>query len=271
MSPFEKALFGVSLVTYLFAAERQVRCLLRGRAPMERTTAGILAAGLILHLGGFAARAITAGRHPLASLPETLSFLAWWLVVSSLLLELRWRIPALGAFALPLAAVLDFVGLVGMGRAGRVPAVESPIVGVHIALSLLGYAAFALAFCAAVTYLIQDRLLKAKRLSGLSRHLPPVLQSDETSYRLVALGFPLFTLGLILGTVWAHLRGARYPTGDPKEIWGYITWLIFAVYLHARMINGWRGRRTAALLVFGFISLLITYLAVGHTLAFQFQ
>ena len=269
MSLLEKALFGASLVIYLFAAERQIRALFRRQEALDKTTFGPLTAGLILHLGAFAARAFTTQPHrlPLTGVPETFSFLAWLLILSWMILELRWRIAALGALALPLAAVLDFLGLVGMAKAGRLYLLENPLVGAHITLSLLGYAAFALAFCAAVTYLLQDRLLKTKRLTGLSRHLPPVLLSDETSYRLVAVGFPVFSLGLILGAVWAYLRGESYPTGDPKEIWGLITWVIFAVYLYARALQGWRGRRTAALLVIGFISILITYLAVGHTLA----
>jgi ABC-type transport system involved in cytochrome c biogenesis permease subunit len=264
----EKALFAFSLVIYCFGAERQVRALFGRGGPLGGRMAWVLTLGLILHLAAFAVRAAASQpqRLPLSGVAETLSSLAWFLVLSWMLLELRWRIPGLGAFALPLAVALGFAGLVGMVRGAPVFALESPVVGVHIVLSLLGYAAFALAFCTAVAYLLQDRLLRAKRLTGLSEQLPPVILSDESSYRLVALGLPVFTLGLLLGAVFARLRG-EIPGRDPKEIWGYLTWLIFAAYLLVRTIRGWRGRRAAALLVVGFASLLITYLGVGHTLA----
>ena len=78
---------------------------------------------------------------------------------------------------------------------------------------------------------------------------------DEVSYRAIAAGFPLFTLGgLVFGMIWAYRAWGSYWSWDPKEVWSLITWLVFALYLHTRIVMGWKGRRSALIAVLGFLA-----------------
>jgi cytochrome c-type biogenesis protein CcsB len=82
---------------------------------------------------------------------------------------------------------------------------------------------------------------------------------DDVGYRAVTIGFPLLTLTLILGSVWAHEAWGSYWSWDPKETSALFTWLIYAIYLHTRSLRGWRGRRSAMILIVGFIAVMFTY------------
>ncbi|UCH46167.1 MAG: c-type cytochrome biogenesis protein CcsB [Nitrospiraceae bacterium] len=91
---------------------------------------------------------------------------------------------------------------------------------------------------------------------------------DEIQYKSIAIGFPLFTLGgLIMGAIWANSAWGKYWTWDPKETWSLITWFVYALYLHARFVGGWRGKRVAVLAVVGFIAVIFTYLGVNLVLS----
>ncbi len=86
---------------------------------------------------------------------------------------------------------------------------------------------------------------------------------DNISYRMIGLGFPLLTIGIIAGAVWANEAWGSYWSWDPKETWALITWLVFAAYLHARITKGWQGRRPALLAATGFVVVWVCYLGVN--------
>lgn len=91
---------------------------------------------------------------------------------------------------------------------------------------------------------------------------------DEITYKSIAVGFPIFTLGgLIFGAIWADQAWGTYWSWDPKETWSLITWFVYAFYLHSRMIRGWRGKRVAIVAVLGFLAVIITYLGVNLLLS----
>jgi len=91
---------------------------------------------------------------------------------------------------------------------------------------------------------------------------------DDITYKSIAVGFPLFTLGgLLMGAIWANSAWGKYWTWDPKETWSLITWFVYALYLHARFVGGWRGKRVAILAVVGFIAVIFTYLGVNLVLS----
>ena len=91
---------------------------------------------------------------------------------------------------------------------------------------------------------------------------------DEITYKLIAIGFPIFTLGgLIFGAIWADQAWGKYWTWDPKETWSLITWLFYAFYLHSRFMRGWRGKKVAIVAVLGFIAVIFTYLGVNLLLS----
>jgi cytochrome c-type biogenesis protein CcsB len=91
---------------------------------------------------------------------------------------------------------------------------------------------------------------------------------DEITYKSIAIGFPIFTLGgLIFGAIWADQAWGVYWSWDPKETWSLITWFIYAFYLHGRMVQGWRGKRVAIVAVIGFMAVIFTYLGVNLLLS----
>jgi cytochrome c-type biogenesis protein CcsB len=93
--------------------------------------------------------------------------------------------------------------------------------------------------------------------------LPSAATLDRMAYRVIAFAFPIWTFAVIAGAIWAQEAWGRYWGWDPKETWSFITWVIFAGYLHARATAGWKGRRAATIALVGFVSLLITYYVVN--------
>ena len=133
-----------------------------------------------------------------------------------------------------------------------IPALQAkPIMTAHVSSAIFAYATFAVSFAAAVLYLI-----KSKRNI---RWLPSLEVLDDVGFRAVGIGFPLLSMVLILGSVWAHEAWGVYWSWDPKETAALFTWLVYAVYLHTRTLRGWRGNRSAIILLFGFAAVIFTY------------
>jgi cytochrome c-type biogenesis protein CcsB len=132
-----------------------------------------------------------------------------------------------------------------------VPALQSSLLSVHVAVAIVAYGTFSISFAAAVLYLIQGE-------NG-RRGLPSHEILDEISYKAVVIGFPFLTLTIVLGAVWAEAAWGTYWSWDPKETAALVTWLIYGAYLHARAVRGWRGKRAAWLLLLGFGATLFTY------------
>jgi cytochrome c-type biogenesis protein CcsB len=139
-----------------------------------------------------------------------------------------------------------------------IPALQDqPILTVHVSMAIFAYALFSVAFGAGLIILIQNG--EGQRFSWL----PSAEAADELGYKAVIVGFPLLALTLILGAYWANYAWGHYWSWDPKETSALITWLIYAVYLHARGIRGWRGKRAGWLLTIGFAATLFTYYGVS--------
>lgn len=198
-------------------------------------------------------RSIAAGRGPFSNQYEFALAFAWGIVIVYLYLERSFRSRSLGIFVLPVA-----LGL--MAYASTVPSTIEPLVPAlqnnllltaHVAVAILAYGTFAAAFGAAIMYLFQRK--------GSVRWMPARDTLEEVSYRAVVIGFPMMVLVLVLGAVWANTAWGRYWGWDPKETATLITALIYAGYLHAYNLRGWRGTRSAMLLVLGFVATLFTF------------
>ena len=157
---------------------------------------------------------------------------------------------------LPLGVALFLVGYAASLPSAiepLVPALDNPpLLTIHVAMAMIAYGVLAVSFAAAVGYLAQG---EDDRFSWLPTH--KVL--DEVAYRSVVIGFPIFATMIILGSYWASIAWGRYWGWDPKETSALVTWLIYAVYLHARSQASWRGRPAALILVIGFGAVLFTY------------
>lgn len=254
--------YAVSVVLYVGSVASRP-----GRIRVAATVAGI--GGLCLLTAAIVAHGIEQNRLPFGTMIESLTFVAWVLTVIYLTMQRRSESTALSVFASMLALIA--VGLyVSLSQSPKLNAGNSMLgqmlgnrwAAIHIVSSLAAYASFALAFGAAIGYMIREKMLKAKRITGLQRHLPSLDSLDGLAYKMVAFGFPMLTLGIITGALWAQTAWGKYWAWDPKETASLITWLVYAAYLHVRMVQGWRGKWSNRLLAIGFLCVLITYIGV---------
>jgi len=173
----------------------------------------------------------------------------------------RYRIDVVGAFVAPLALTFLLASRLVVATEPE-QRYRSTILPVHVTVNLLGYALFSLAFAAAVTYLLQEKRLKEKRLLGIFRRLPSLDALDRAEHRFLLAGFPLLTIGILTGTYWAHEVEAGSATDIARAALGYATWVLFAAVLCLRAGAGWRGRRAAYGTIAGFtfaVLVLIVY------------
>ena len=223
-------------------------------------------AGLAAHTTALMIRTVKSGHAPFTNMYESLSFLAWASVLAYLLMERKFKIQRAGAyFMLIVIALVALASSPVMPKeiTPLVPALQSYWLWLHVSVTLLGEAFFAVAFVTSLMYLRAE----AKEKKGL-KPATPSDKLDSISYRCVAVGFPLFTLGgLVLGMVWAYKAWGTYWSWDPKEVWSLITWFVFALYLHTRIVMGWKWRRSAIIALVGFLAALFTYFGVNYLLS----
>ena len=199
-------------------------------------------------------RAVIVGRGPWGNMYEFSVAFAFGITAGYLFLQRRYPIRSLGFLPLGVAAFLvAYAGTLPHEIEPLVPALDNaPLLTVHVAMAMISYGIFATAFGAAVAYLAQG---PHDRFAWLPSHRT----LDEVAYRAVIIGFPIFATMIILGSWWASIAWGRYWGWDPKETAALVTWLIYAVYLHARNARGWAGRPAAMILVIGFAAVLFTY------------
>ncbi|NPA24625.1 MAG: c-type cytochrome biogenesis protein CcsB [Deltaproteobacteria bacterium] len=220
--------------------------------------------GAVLHAAAFLIRCFETGTLAVTNLHESLSFFALLLALAFIVVNRKNSIAMLGAFTAPLLIIFTLWALVlNHAVTPQPPILKSFWLPVHVLLSFAGNAFLVLGCGAAVIYLIQEHLIKKKRLKGIFRRLPALQKLDELNYFCLRLGFPLLTLGIISGSVWASYAWGSHWNWDPKETWSLITWLLFAALLHGRMNSGWRGRRAALLTIIGFAAIMFTFLGVN--------
>jgi cytochrome c-type biogenesis protein CcsB len=314
--------------TVIGFASQTLAFLLRGKEFYDMSNMGIL-------------RAV-----PLTSLYESMVFFVWSLILIYLVVEFKYKNRTFGAFVTPVAGLaLAFIEMSGMSTEIKplLPALQSNWLLVHVFMSFIAYATFALSFSTGIMYMITtterknepayifwtitlgvfivvlgalgldflkfrvagmtpDELVRVflfkatfmsdssvvsfisfvaavaviylvwhfggafRKLIGTFNISPGML--DEITYKGIAIGFPIFTLGgLIFGAIWADQAWGVYWSWDPKETWSLITWFVYAFYLHARLLRGWRGHKIAVVAVVGFFAVVFTYLGVNLLLS----
>ncbi|WP_375000134.1 c-type cytochrome biogenesis protein CcsB [Aeromicrobium sp. CTD01-1L150] len=145
-----------------------------------------------------------------------------------------------------------------------VPSLHSYWLVIHVAAVMLSGAFFLVGAASSVLYLIRHRAEQRGSIGGLLARLPESAVMDQLAYRVNAVGFPLWTFGaLIAGPIWAHYAWGRYWGWDPKEVWAFITWVVYAGYLHARATAGWKGKRAAIIAIIGFATFLFSYYGIN--------
>jgi cytochrome c-type biogenesis protein CcsB len=220
-----------------------------GRVAVWSATMGFAALGAYLLIRGY-----LVGRGPWGNMFEFTVAFATSITGGYLYLQRRYPIRAIGFIPTGVSlALLLYAASLPSQISQLVPALQNPpLLTIHVGLAVLSYGIFATSFAAGVGYLIQGR---ADRFAWLPGH--KVL--DEVAYRAVIIGFPIFATMIILGSWWASIAWSRYWGWDPKETAALITWLSYAVYLHARNQRSWAGRPAALLLVVAFGMVIVTY------------
>ena len=223
-------------------------------SPLSRAAIGLSLVGWIALGASMLLRAYVVGRGPWGNMFEFSVAFSFSMIGGYLFLQRRYPIRTIGFLPLGVAlAILLYASSLPSDIKPLVPALQNaPLLTIHVGMAVLSYGIFATSFAAGVAYLVQGQ---GDRFAWLPSH--KVL--DEVAYRAVIIGFPIFATMIILGSWWASIAWSRYWGWDPKETAALVTWLIYAVYLHARNQRSWAGRPAALLLVVGFGMVLVTY------------
>ncbi|MGF1465084.1 MAG: inner membrane protein YpjD [Sandaracinaceae bacterium] len=266
-------LFALTGLAYAVASGLYVAFLTRGSERAAAWAARTLVLAVLAHLGflaahvAFLADRYTNGRPPPVDIHQALALISLVMILVYLVTaRLRPRLRVLGAFLTPVT-LLFFLGAAFRGSVGPVPEpVRSVMLPIHVGVNSFGLAAFGLAFAAAIAYLIQERQLRRKELGGMFQRLPSLNVLDALGLRAVLTGFPLLTLGIVTGTLWAVRLSPSAPVISPTQAFACLAWVLFGAVLLLRVAAGWRGRKAAIGTMLGFlctIAVLVGYVARG--------
>jgi cytochrome c-type biogenesis protein CcsB len=250
----------------------------RARGPQaERFGRAAVAAtvlGLAVQLTSLSLRGIATHRVPWGNMYEFASVVGAAAVIAFLVVLIRLpQVRYLGMFLLfPVVVLLFLAGTVLYAPAAPlVPALRSYWIAIHVTTISIGTGIFMVSFVATVLYLVRRRwevLVEAGRTPTrfpvtLGSRLPTTDVLDRMAYRTVAFGFPVYTFGIIAGAIWAEAAWGRYWGWDPKETWAFITWVVYAAYLHARATAGWRGTAAARVNMIAFATMIFNFFVIN--------
>jgi cytochrome c-type biogenesis protein CcsB len=236
---------------------------------LGRVAVALTGLAFLLHLAAIVARGVSAGRAPWGNMFEfsTTGALAVTGAFLVLLLRRDPRFPVryLGLFIVgPVLLTLGLaVTVLYVNSEQLVPALKSVWLVIHVSAAMIASGILTIAFAQTICYLVQDRMERAGGGPAFMSHFPSAESIDRAAYRMHAFAFPIWTFAVIAGAIWAENAWGRYWGWDPKETWAFITWLVYACYLHARATAGWRGRKAAYIAILGYTTFLFNYLVVN--------
>jgi cytochrome c-type biogenesis protein CcsB len=259
--------FYLALFLELLAAGGFIVFIIKQQERVFRLCLGVLVAGFVCHTLFLGHRYYLLGTAPVLDFKSALSFFSWSIILAYLLLQSKFRLRVLGSFVAPFAAFLMIISSTIPGNEGAVkPVFKSLWLTVHVATVFLGNGLFAIAFLAAIMYLLQENQIKSKRLGSWFSRLPSLATLDNVNHYAIVYGFPFLSLGMITGSIYAQYALGIYWQWDPKEVWSLITWLFYAALLHERLAVGWQGRKAAVMSIVCFCVLLFTFVGASFLL-----
>ena len=295
------AFFNVALFAYVGAMVASFAYLAFRANALSWVSTGLGIAGLVANVAALVTRGLAAERFPWGNMYEYSMAMTIVVVTAYLLgVELRARVRTLGgpvyAFVVFTLAIASLFFYVSAGP--LLPALNSYWRQIHVTSMIVATSLLGIGSVLTILYLLKDTA-ERRGVARVRAHEPPPIRGgaietdfpddyvpdegelpspareprggrlpsaatlDRLAYRFIAFGFPIWTFGVIGGAIWAQEAWGRYWGWDPKETWSFITWVIFAGYLHARATSGWKGRPAAVVALVGFASLLVTYYAVN--------
>jgi cytochrome c-type biogenesis protein CcsB len=228
-----------------------------------------------VHLGELVTRGMAAQRLPWGNMYEFVSAICFAAVTAYLILLARQNVRFLGAFLM--VAVVIGLGIATIwlyGDPGPLrPALHSYWIGIHVTAAIIATGTFALAAVTTLLYLAVARREaqvtavaggKTGEVTGFLSRFPSADRLDRLSNRITMFGFPIWTFAIIAGAIWADSAWGRYWGWDPKETWSFITWVVYAGYLHARATAGWKGHKAAVIALIAFACLLFNFFGINY-------
>ena len=258
----EIVLLTLTLVLYLLSTVSFLLVLLSKPDIFQRLAPAFLLLTFVAHASAIATRSLSVGSISVTSSYEAVSFFTWMTTGLFLLVQWRTALPVLGAVVSPIGFVLTLGVFVFYTDARALPpALQSSWLPIHVTLAFLGNAVFCVAFFASLIYLFQEKQLKGKKVGSFFRLLPSLETLDNLNYRSLSWGFPLLTLGMLSGAVWAQHAWGYFWIWEPRPVLSLFCWVLYAFLLHYRSV-GWRGRRAATLTILCFTVLFVSFLGV---------
>jgi ABC-type transport system involved in cytochrome c biogenesis permease subunit len=238
-----------------------------------RTATTLLLVALLSHTFVIGMQTMEVRHVPFANPSRMVSTFVWLLTLSYLYLELATDERAMGVFVLPFIIGLQMIPVLYPGMESKDPVLDSPWFWVHVSSLLFAYASFALAGVLGVTYMLQFKEIKKKHLGYLYTRLPSLQILDRMNSRATTIGWVFLTAGVIVGVVWTAQARPLAPENsnlqamsieDPKILFATLTWAVYSFAVFARRTMGWNGRRAAWLSAFGYVIVLLNFLAISY-------
>lgn len=250
-------LFLAALILYFIATVLELSGMVFKKEKITKLAWWLFVAGAVCNTVYLVARSIIAGRLPLSNQFEFATAFAWGVAVMLIGLQIKSRAEWMRAAAMPMAfLILSYAALQPREITELMPALKSAWFGLHIGSAVFSYAAFVLAGCGGLRWLLQEKKLAKAQLAQL----------DYLCYRLVALGFLLLTVVILSGAIWAEQAWSAFWTWDPKETWALITWILYAIYLHLHLRKKLSGKVMAWFVVISVPVVLFTFIGVNTLL-----
>jgi len=252
--------FTSALIAYFISAIIGIVEIFRGKRAISKIMTIFAIVGFVMHTASLIVSINMSPHVPITTLQEAASFFSWSVVLLFFVVEYKYRLGLLGSFVMPIATVLMLSSSILPAETILLkPGAQTYWHGIHTILAFMGGSVFAAACSVGIMFIIQEHFLKVKRFGGLFKKLPNLQILDNANNRLVTVGFSLFTVAILVGALWATSTAGNYLSGNPKEVLSLITWLIYALVLHARVTVGWRGKKAAILSIAGFSGVLSAF------------
>ncbi len=256
-------MFTSSLVVYFVAALVSHFGVVTKKDRAASLGLGLAILAAVLHLAVIVQRWVVSGQPPMVQLYDLILMYSWLIVVVALVLSVRFSVTWLRSLGAAVGALaLAGTSFIDSNVKPLVPALQSNWLTVHVITSFVSYAGLTVSFTLAGAF-----LAKQARQGASDSSRETAERYESLVYKCVLFSFPLLTVAIVTGAVWAKSAWGTYWSWDPKEVWSLITWLIYAIYLHVRLRPNWRGKRAIILNMVGFAAMLFTWFGVNYLIS----
>ncbi|HXI12216.1 MAG TPA: cytochrome c biogenesis protein CcsA [Thermoanaerobaculia bacterium] len=231
----------------------------------QRYALFLMIAGFVLHTIWIGTICVRTGHPPLTNLPETAAFISWTIFAAEMLLYFKFRIRAAAFFVYPLVLILlSVAAVVREPYLPQEPSLRSGLFTMHLLFSTVGVAALLVSLAFTLLSQMQERSLKSKSRGALFEWIPSLKVCDLVSYRSLATGFSIYTLGLLAGVLWAYRTSGGFFSGGAKEVGAIVAWVMFAILLQSYLDGSQRTRKTLVVAAVAFVSIGIAIFGIHH-------